>query len=125
MKGNAANVLLKIKEEIANPFIRTEVYFQSPESGLYTVELMNRTIDICTFFTNKLYEPTFQIALRIVQDYGDFPRSCPIKVVCHLATIFHRLKILNKSILENLSLRKCDIRCRTLSNDVTEQKRLF
>lgn len=87
MKENAVSFHIEIKEEIPNLFLRAEVFFQSPENGQYNFELINRTIDACKFFSNKLYEPLFQVAYRMVQQYGDVPNSCPIKMVCaHVTT---------------------------------------
>lgn len=83
MTKNTLNVYFQINEEVSHPIARAEIYFQSPENGQYNVELMNRTIDVCTFFSNKLYEPLIQIVFQILQQYGDIPDRCPLKMVCY------------------------------------------
>lgn len=76
------NMYLTVKEQIAHPFTRVEIFMQSPDSNRYDLELINRTIDSCKLFKNSLYEPLMQLIYGIMLEYGDFPRSCPLKVVC-------------------------------------------
>lgn len=81
VNGNTLNFHVQIKEEISNPVVRSEIYVQSSVNDSYNVEVMNRTIDACTFFSNKLHEPLMQIIFQIVQSYGSIPHSCPVKMV--------------------------------------------
>lgn len=74
---------MQMNEQILHPVAAVEVYFQSPDGGQYNVELMNRTIDMCKLFSNKLYEPLVQIVFEILRRYGDMPNSCPVKAVSH------------------------------------------
>lgn len=52
-------------------------------NGLYDLELFNRTIDICTFFENKQYDPLLQVAYSMFKkERGvDIPTRCPIRKV--------------------------------------------
>lgn len=70
-----------IKEPVMNPCILVELFLQSPDTHLYDMEVVNRTIDICRLFKNILYEPLIQIIYGIALESGDFPNSCPIKPV--------------------------------------------
>lgn len=94
MIKNAVNFHLRIKEEVPNPILLIESFFQSPDTGKYNVELMNRTIDVCLLYGNVLYEPLAQIVYKIIQEYGDVPKSCPIKAV--------RIYVLSYNISLNL-----------------------
>ncbi len=88
VNDNALSIHVQIKEPLIKPIIRSQIYLQSLENGQYEVELMNRTIDVCKFLSNKLHEPLLQIAYQIVQDYGTAPDSCPVKEVCFGQQIF-------------------------------------
>lgn len=79
---NVLTIYFRVNEDVADPIIWAEVFFQSLDTGQYNVEVMNRTIDMCIFYTNKLYEPLIQILFQIMQKYGDIPNSCPLKMVC-------------------------------------------
>lgn len=78
------------------PFSRVEIFLQSPDTGRYDMELLNRTIDICTFFRNSLYEPLLQIIYGLMLENGNFPKSCPLKTVSFLITICY---IITKNII--------------------------
>lgn len=79
---NALNLYFQINEDLSHPMASVEIYLESTDNGQYNIELMNRTIDLCTFFSNKFYEPLIQIIFGILKQYGDFPDSCPVKRVC-------------------------------------------
>lgn len=70
-----------VKEQITNPLARIEIILQSPDTGRYEMEVLNRTIDTCKLLRNRLYEPLIQIIYGIMLEYGNFPRSCPLKMV--------------------------------------------
>lgn len=78
---NALSLNLRVNELVSHPLSRMEIYFQSTDGGHYNVEVMNRTIDVCKLFSNKLYEPLIQIIFGIIERFGDFPDSCPLKAV--------------------------------------------
>lgn len=78
---NAISFHIESREDILKPVVQIEIYVHSLENGQYDIEVMNRTIDACLFFSNKFHEPLLQIAFRIIQEYGDLPDRCPIKKV--------------------------------------------
>lgn len=73
----------KVKEQIDHPHAQIEIYFQSMESSRYDVELLNRTVDLCKLFTDRLYEPLIQIFYKIMlESHGNnWIKSCPVKAV--------------------------------------------
>ncbi|KAJ6632639.1 hypothetical protein Bhyg_17845, partial [Pseudolycoriella hygida] len=79
INDNKLDIHFIMKETVAHPTIRAEMFLQSPGSGRYDDELMNRTIDLCKFYENRLYEPLLQIMYQIILESGDFPKSCPVK----------------------------------------------
>lgn len=81
VNNNSMNMYLTIKEQQEHPFLQIELFMQSPDSGRYDMELVNRTIDECKLFENRSYEPLIQIIYGIILEHGKFARSCPIKSV--------------------------------------------
>lgn len=47
-------------------------------NGLYDMELINRTVDICRLLSDAKYEPFLQTVLRTTLPSSNFPRKCPL-----------------------------------------------
>lgn len=84
INNNSLNIYFTVKEQIAHLFARLEMFMQSSDSNRYDIELINRTMDSCKFFKDSLYEPLMQLIYGIMLEHGNFPRTCPVKVVCFL-----------------------------------------
>lgn len=91
---NVLTVFFRVNEDVAIPVLWAEIFFQSLDTGQYNLEVMNRTINMCIFVRNKLYEPLIQIGYRIMQEHGDVPLSCPLKKVRELYRKFVSFQII-------------------------------
>lgn len=47
-------------------------------NGLYDLEYLNRTINICRLLGDPKYEPFLQLVVRTTLPSSNFPKKCPI-----------------------------------------------
>lgn len=79
-----SNGSLDVNMEITKPFpemfVRSEMYLDSG-LGKYELEILNKTINMCRIFQDPRYEPLLQLVYKIILQYGNFPKRCPIQKV--------------------------------------------
>lgn len=70
---------------ILKPYVNLLAYSDSG-NGHYDLELLNRTINVCSLFGNKKYDLLLQVVYRILKEQSNIviPARCPIiKVTTH------------------------------------------
>lgn len=60
--------------------ILCELYLDSGY-GKYEMQIVNRTVSVCRLIREPRYEPLVQIVYKIILQYGNFPRKCPMPKV--------------------------------------------
>ncbi len=59
------------------PFANAAVMVDTGD-GLYDLQYLNRTIDICRLLSDSKYEPFLQLVARTTMPASNFPKKCPI-----------------------------------------------
>lgn len=81
------NIHVEFLKRIRKPFMHTDLYLQS-ENGIYDLELLNHTVDLCEFYKNKRFKPVVQVILKLFEEHFTYWfKSCPVnkvKVFCFL-----------------------------------------
>lgn len=75
-----ADVRLNFLRDISEMFMDFEVLHDSGD-GKYDMVYTNKTIDLCMFLSNRKSNALFDITYRILSDYGDLPKKCPLRMV--------------------------------------------
>lgn len=82
------NLHLEFLGTIRSLIMQTVICFES-NNGMYDMELINRTIDLCKFYKNKRYEPILQVAFKTLENFlSHWFTACPIKRVFHFDNSF-------------------------------------
>ncbi len=99
------NLNVDILETVKNEFSHTEIFLQSAD-GVYDLEIINRTIDMCRLFSDITYEPILQVGLRLYKSSSKFIRGCVIKKVINYEV--HFITLIENIIFElgHLQLEK-------------------
>lgn len=61
-------------------FVQCEFYFDSGD-GKYELEIVNKTISLCRLIREPRYERILQLFYKIMLQYGNFPKKCPVPKV--------------------------------------------
>lgn len=81
MKNNTHfDVHFQFVQDIAQPFIDLIVVHNSG-NGKYDMVYTNKTIDVCKFLINRKSNIFFDMTYKIMSDYVDMPKRCPIRKV--------------------------------------------
>lgn len=67
-------------------------------NGVYDMEIVNRTINLCEFFINPRYEPIIQVFYKAVSRNAVVPSSCPVQKVPNSSENSH--KFIHFNLLE-------------------------
>lgn len=73
------SLYVNILTNILNPYVSALVYTDSG-NGLYDLEMLNSTVNVCMFFENKQYAPLLQVAYKTLKKEPGvvLPTRCPI-----------------------------------------------
>lgn len=74
------DVHINFLRDISQPFIDLTVLHDSG-NGNYDMVYTNKTVDICLFLINKKYNILFDIFYKMMEDYVEMPKRCPIRKV--------------------------------------------
>lgn len=78
----SVSLYMNVLTTIVKPYVTTLAYTDSG-NGLYDLELLNHTVNICTLLENKHHSPLLQVAYRqLKKEPGvSLPSRCPINKV--------------------------------------------
>lgn len=78
--GTSIDLQVNIVKGIQQMFVDLEVLHDSGD-GFYDMVYMNKTVDLCMFLNNRKLNVFFDIAYKLLSDYGDLPKKCPLHKV--------------------------------------------
>lgn len=74
------DVHLNLIRDISQVFADFE-YLHDSGNGKYDMVVANKTIDICEFLNNRKSNALLDIAYKILEESGELPKKCPIRMV--------------------------------------------
>lgn len=74
------DVHINFLRDITHPLIDLTVLHDSG-NGKYDMVYTNKTVDVCTFLINKKSNILFDIIYKIMADYVELPKKCPLRKV--------------------------------------------
>lgn len=106
------NVNLEILQTVKSTHSHIEIFLQS-DDGIYDLEIMNRTVDMCRFFRDLSYEPILQVGLKLYKSSSNFLTSCFMKKVI-LSQIFNYANCFTNTfifMLGRVHFKRSKIKC--------------
>lgn len=76
-KNNTFDGYFNILKDISQLYIDFELLHDSG-GGHYDMVYVNKTVDVCKFLNNRKLNVFFDIIYRIISDYCELPKSCPL-----------------------------------------------
>lgn len=74
------DVHINVLRDIPQLFVDFEDLHDSGD-GAFDMVFTNQTVDLCMFLRNRKSNVFFDIVYRMLSDYGDVPKQCPIRKV--------------------------------------------
>lgn len=72
---NSFDANINILRDMSQPFLDLEVVHD------FDMVYLNKTIDVCTFLSNRKSNILVDLIYRILSDHGELPKRCPIRRV--------------------------------------------
>ena len=78
--NSKVSIYLNVKRDLTNAFVH-ETYIFADKGGAYNLVYTNKTINFCSFLSNRKIDIVLRILLAVGEKFGQVPTHCPIKKV--------------------------------------------
>lgn len=74
------SMFINVLQNVPQLYVKVKITLESSD-GIYDLELINKTFNVCEFLNNPKYEPIVQVFYRALTKSGTFAKRCPIEKV--------------------------------------------